>query len=147
VGADLSLPGHPEVFAVGDVALITDSKTGAQLPQLGSVAQQAGRQAGSNIARLVAGEAAEPFVYQDKGTMATIGRGAAVVQLPKHQTLTGHAAWLAWLGVHLALLSGGEEKASTLVDWGWELTTQKRGKRIVVSDEDRAADEAQAAAG
>jgi NADH dehydrogenase len=139
VGPDLALPDHPEVFVVGDMAVITDGKTGQPLAQLGSVAQQAGRAAAENIRRHLEGQPPEPFEYLDKGTMATIGRGAAVVQLPRHGTMTGHAAWLAWMGVHLALLSGGEEKTATLVDWGWTLTTHKRGKRIVVSDEDLAA--------
>jgi NADH dehydrogenase len=136
VNLDLSLKDHPEVFVVGDIALITDAKTNEQLPQLGSVAQQAGRHVGENIQRLVKGEKAEPFKYLDKGTMATIGRGAAVVEMPGHGTMTGHAAWLAWLGVHAALLSGGEEKSTTIVDWGWNMVTKKRGKRIVVTDED-----------
>jgi NADH dehydrogenase len=136
VNPDLSLEGHPEIFVVGDIAMITDSKSNQQLPQLGSVAQQAGRHAGENIAHLVKGEAAKPFEYFDKGFMATIGRGAAVVEMPVRGTMTGHAAWLAWLGVHVMLLSGGEEKTSTMVDWGWNLITKKRGKRIVVSDED-----------
>ncbi len=142
VNLDLSLPGHPQVFVTGDIAVITDAKTKEQLPQLGSVAQQAGRHAGENIARLVSGQATKPFEYFDKGTMATIGRGAAVVQMPGHGTMTGHAAWLAWLGVHAALLSGGEEKSTTIVDWGWNLVTKKRGKRIMVTDEDVAAGEA-----
>jgi NADH dehydrogenase len=91
---------------------------------------------GENIERLVKGEKAEPFKYLDKGTMATIGRGAAVVEMPGHGTMTGHAAWLAWLGVHAALLSGGEEKSATIVDWGWNMVTKKRGKRIMITDED-----------
>ena len=136
VNLDLSLKDHPEVFVIGDIALITDAKTNEQLPQLGSVAQQAGRHVGENIERLMKGEKAEPFKYLDKGTMATIGRGAAVVEMPGHGTMTGHAAWLAWLGVHAALLSGGEEKSTTIVDWGWNMVTKKRGKRIVVTDED-----------
>ncbi len=136
VNLDLSLKDHPEVFVVGDIALITDAKTNEQLPQLGSVAQQAGRHVGENIHRLVKGEKVEPFKYLDKGTMATVGRGAAVVEMPGHGTMTGHAAWLAWLGVHMALLSGGEEKSTTIVDWGWNIMTKKRGKRIVVTDED-----------
>jgi NADH dehydrogenase len=136
VELDLSLNGRPEVFIVGDIAMISDAKTKEQLPQLGSVAQQAGRHAGENIHRLVKGEAAKPFEYFDKGTMAAIGRGAAVVQMPGHGSMTGHAAWLAWLGVHLALLAGGEEKSTTMVDWGWNLLTKKRGKRIVLTDED-----------
>jgi len=140
VNLDLSLPGHPEVFVIGDIAVITDSKTKTQLPQLGSVAQQAGHHVANNIARLIHGEQTEPFKYLDKGTMATIGRGAAVVEMPGHGTMTGHAAWLAWLGVHAALLSGGEEKTTTMVDWGWNIITKKRGKRIMVTDEDIAAD-------
>ncbi|MBK8048238.1 MAG: hypothetical protein IPK16_14625 [Anaerolineales bacterium] len=142
VNLDLSLKDHPEVFVVGDVAVITDAKTNKQLPQLGSVAQQAGHHAGENITRIVDGQPTRPFEYFDKGTMATIGRGAAVVELPGHGTMTGHAAWLAWLGVHVTLLSGGEEKSSTMVDWGWNILTKKRGKRIVISDEDVAAESA-----
>ena len=133
---DLRLKDHPEVFVVGDIAIITDTKKDRQLPQLGSVAQQAGHHAGENIARLVQGKPAEPFEYRDKGTMATIGRGAAVVEMPEHGTMTGHAAWLAWMAVHAALLSGGEEKTTTIVDWGWNVATKKRGKRIMVTDED-----------
>ena len=68
-------------------------------------------------------------------TMAQVGRGAAVVELPWGSTLTGYLAWLTWLGVHLALLNGSEEKVSTFVDWGWSLLTHKRGKRIVLGDE------------
>jgi NADH dehydrogenase len=136
VELDLSLNGRPEVFVVGDIAMITDAKTNETLPQLGSVAQQAGRHVGKNIERLVKGEETEPFEYFDKGTMAAIGRGAAIVQMPGHGSMTGRAAWLAWLGVHLALLAGGEEKSSTIVDWGWNIMTQKRGKRIMLSDED-----------
>jgi NADH dehydrogenase len=134
VKPDLSLEGHPEVFVVGDLALITDAKTGQPLPQLGSVAQQAGFAAGDNIARLVKGQKSEPFRYHDKGTMATIGRGAAVVEFHSGRTMTGHSAWLAWLGVHLMLLSGGEEKSLTFLDWGWNLVANNRGKRIVIDE-------------
>ncbi len=73
--------GHPEVYVLGDVAAITDSKTGQVLPQLGSVALQSGEHAGETIARRIAGKKTKPFAYKDKGTMATIGRGAAVVQM------------------------------------------------------------------
>ena len=136
VGPDLRVADHPGVFVVGDMASMTDSKTGKPLPGLAAVALQAGRHAGKTILRLVSGESAEPFEYLDKGTMAQVGRGAAVVELPKLGTLTGHVAWLAWLGVHLSLLSGAEEKTSVFVDWGWNLLTHKRGKRILLSDED-----------
>jgi len=135
VNPDLSLPGHPEVFVVGDIALITDSKTNQQLPQLGSVAQQAGVQTGQNIARMIKGESSRPFEYTDKGTMATIGRGAAVVEFRRGRTITGHAAWLAWLGVHLMLLSGGEERGLTFLNWSWNILSNSRGKRMNLDQE------------
>jgi NADH dehydrogenase len=132
VNPDLSLKGHPEVFAAGDIAVVTDAATGRPLPQLGSVAKQAGEQAGRNLARQVRGEGGEPFRYRDRGTMATVGRGAAVVELGGRLTLTGYFAWLSWLFVHLLLLSGGVQKSLTLRDWAWNLLTRRRGKRIVV---------------
>src|SRR6478672_6073919 len=90
VNLDLTLEGHPEVYIVGDIAAMTDAKTSKVLPQLGSTAMQAGKRAGENIERVVKGEKAEPFKYLDKGTMATIGRGAAVVEMPGGHTMTGH---------------------------------------------------------
>ena len=109
--------------------MITDTKTNTQLPQLGSVALQAGTRAGKNIALLVRGKSTEPFKYTDKGTMATIGRGAAVVQFRRGHTMTGRAAWMAWLGVHLTLLSGGEQKILTFLKWGGDTLTHGRRKR------------------
>ena len=129
---DLSIEGHPEVFAIGDIAWITDTKRDEVLPQLGSVALQAGEQAGENIARLVDGKETKPFAYHDKGTMATIGRGAAVVQLPHGRTMTGEKAWLAWGAVHLALLSTGEDRVKALVNWTWSGFTRERAARITV---------------
>jgi len=135
---DLSVEGHPEVFAVGDIAWITDPKTKRVLPQLGSVALQAGEQAGANIARLLAGEKTKPFGYHDKGTMATIGRGAAVVQFHRGRTLKGKTAALAWGTVHLALLSTGEDRAKAMVEWSWAGFTHERSGRITVRTEDEA---------
>ena len=129
---DLSLAGHPEVFPVGDIAWITDTKTDEVLPQLGSVALQAGQQAGENIARLVAGKETKPFAYHDKGTMATIGRGAAVVQLAGGRTMKGEVAFLAWGAVHLALLSTGEDRAKALVNWTWSGFSHERAARISI---------------
>jgi NADH:ubiquinone reductase (H+-translocating) len=129
---DLSVAGHPEVFAVGDIAWITDTKSNDVLPQLGSVALQAGEHAGENIARLVAGKDTEPFEYHDKGTMATIGRGAAVMQTRGGRTLKGKTASLAWGAVHLALLSTGEDRAKAVVDWTWAGFTHERAGRISV---------------
>jgi NADH dehydrogenase len=136
VGPDLQVKGHPGVFAIGDIAAMTDGKTGQVLPGLGATALQAGRYAGETIKRLLHGKEAEPFTYLNKGTMAQVGRGAAVVELPTGGTLTGHLAWLAWLGVHLSLLNGAEEKCGIFVDWGWNILTHKRGKRIMLGDDD-----------
>ncbi len=132
VNPDLRLAGHPEVFVVGDVSIFTDGRTNRPLPQLGSVAKQAGTRAGRNIARLVRGEPTQPFTYRDKGTMGAIGRGAAVVEMPFGLTVTGYLAWWMWLGVHLVLLSGGEAKLLTFLDWLWSMRLRQRGKRIVV---------------
>jgi NADH:ubiquinone reductase (H+-translocating) len=139
VGPDLQVKDHPGVFAIGDIAAMTDGKTGQVLPGLGATALQAGRHVGETIKRLLDGKQPEPFKYLNKGMMAQVGRGAAVVELPIGGTMTGHLAWLAWLGVHLALLNGAEEKAGIFVDWGWNLLTRKRGKRIILSDDDVAA--------
>jgi NADH dehydrogenase len=136
VGPDLQVKGYPGVFAIGDIAAMTDGKTGKVLPGLGAVALQAGRHVAETIKCLLRGQQPEPFQYVDKGTMAQVGRGAAVVEMPWGGTLTGHVAWMAWFGVHLALLNGAEEKISTFVDWGWSLLTHHRDKRIIFADED-----------
>jgi NADH:ubiquinone reductase (H+-translocating) len=134
---DLSLAGRPEVFPVGDIAWITEGKSGWVLPQLGSVALQAGEHAGANIAHLAAGEKTEPFEYKDKGTMATIGRNAAVVQFRGGRTMKGRSASLAWGAVHLALLSTGEDRAKAVVDWTWSGFTHDRPGRITVETDER----------
>jgi NADH:ubiquinone reductase (H+-translocating) len=129
VDEELRLAQHPEVYVVGDVAAITDAKTEQVLPQLGSVALQSGEHAGETIARRVAGKETKPFKYRDKGTMATIGRGAAVVQMLGGGTMKGKAAQTAWGTVHLALLPTNEDRAKAVVDWaGAELTHQRSGR-------------------
>jgi NADH:ubiquinone reductase (H+-translocating) len=132
VDGDLRIPSHPEVFAVGDVAAITDAKTQQVLPQLGSVALQSGEHAGQTIARLVAGKETKPFKYRDKGTMATIGRGSAVVQMLGGRTMKGKAAQAAWGAVHLALLPTNESRAKAVVDWAGAGFTHQRAGRITV---------------
>jgi NADH dehydrogenase len=132
VDAELRLPSHPEVFVVGDIAAITDAKTEQVLPQLGSVALQSGEHAGETIARLVAGKEAKPFEYKDKGTMAMIGRGAAVVQMLGGRTMKGAKAQVAWGTVHLALLPTNEDRAKAVVDWAGATLTHQRTGRIRV---------------
>jgi NADH dehydrogenase len=132
VDGELRMPSHPEVFAVGDVAAITDTKTQQVLPQLGSVALQSGEHAGETIARLLEGKEPEPFKYRDKGTMATIGRGSAVVQMMGGRTMKGKSAQLAWGTVHLALLPTNEDRAKAVVDWAGAGLTHQRSGRITV---------------
>ncbi len=133
VGPDLTIEGHPEVFAIGDIAAITDAKTEQVLPQLGSVALQSGEHAGETIARRIAGKETKPFKYRDKGTMATIGRGAAVVQMLGGRTMKGKDAQLAWGTVHLALLPTNEDRAKAIVNWAGAALTHQRAGRITVS--------------
>jgi NADH dehydrogenase len=132
VDGELRIPSHPEVYAVGDIAAITDAKTQQILPQLGSVALQSGEHAGETIARLVAGKETKPFKYKDKGTMATIGRGAAVVQMLGGRTMKGKAAQAAWGTVHLALLPTNEDRVKAVVDWAGAGFTHQRSGRIRV---------------
>ena len=114
------------------MAAITDSKTGQVLPQLGSVALQSGEHAGETIAHRIAGKKTKPFAYRDKGTMATIGRGAAVVQMLGGRTMTGLKAQLAWGTVHLALLPTNEDRAKAVVSWAGAAMTHQRAGRITV---------------
>jgi NADH dehydrogenase len=130
---DLSVPDHPEVFVVGDMGEVTSE--GQVLPQLGSVAMQSGEHVGRQIARRIAGEEPQPFKYWDKGFMATIGRGSAVVEFPNKRTLHGPLAYFAWLGVHLALLSGMRNRIETLWNWGWSALTHDRAARIIIEEE------------
>jgi NADH dehydrogenase len=132
VGADLTLEGHPEVYVVGDAAAITDDKAEQALPQLGSVALQSGEHVGKTLASKLEGKGAKPFHYRDKGTMATIGRGAAVVQMLGGRTMTGTKAQLAWGTVHLALLPTNEDRAKAVADWAGAMMTHQRVGRITV---------------
>jgi NADH:quinone reductase (non-electrogenic) len=136
VGPALNLPDHPEVYVVGDIAAITDAKTKQVLPQLGSVALQSGEHAGEEIARRISGDNAREFKYHDKGTMAAIGRGSAVVQMLGGRTMKGKAAQVAWGTVHLALLPTNEDRARAVVDWSGALLTHQRAGRITVSADD-----------
>ncbi|MGO4104913.1 NAD(P)/FAD-dependent oxidoreductase [Leifsonia sp. YAF41] len=117
VSADLTVPGHPDVFAIGDVANVPDP-AGGTFPQLGSVAQQSGAWVGKNIRALRDGKTPAPFHYHDKGIMAMIGRNAAVAEVGRHRhQLEGPFAFAAWLGLHGALLSGFHEKGDALMNW------------------------------
>jgi NADH dehydrogenase len=129
VEKDLSLANHPEVFVAGDQALFLQH--GTALPGLAPVAMQQGRQAARNILHLARGEATEPFRYRDKGTMATIGRSRAVMQLGRLRFF-GFPAWLAWLFVHIYYLIGFRNRVFVLAQWTWSYLTFSRGARLIV---------------
>src|SRR5262249_32495987 len=131
---DLSVPDHPDIFVVGDMGEVASG--GTVLPQLGSVAMQSGEHVGKQIGRLIMGNETQPFKYWDKGVMATIGRGSAVVEFPNKRTLHGPMAYFAWLGVHLALLRGMRNRIETLWNWGWSALTHDRAARIIIDNKD-----------
>jgi NADH:ubiquinone reductase (H+-translocating) len=129
VSPDLSLPGHPEVFVVGDMALL-EGHDGKPLPGLAAVAMQQGKVAAANIARRLNGAPTRSFRYVDKGTLATIGRGAAVADLGSIH-LSGLVAWLIWLFVHIMLLVGFRNRLLVLVEWAWSYFTAERSARLI----------------
>ena len=130
-GPDLRVRGQDRVFAVGDIALI-----GSQpLAQLAQPAIQQGRHAAAQIRRLMAAQPTTAFHYHDKGTMATIGRRSAVVQLPYKVRFRGTIAWLAWLGLHLFYLLGGRNRIATLVNLSWRYLTWRRTGGVLAGDE------------
>ncbi|MFC4003249.1 NAD(P)/FAD-dependent oxidoreductase [Prauserella oleivorans] len=131
VNPDLTVPGFEGVYVLGDSANIVDAK-GTKLPQLGSVAQQSGAWAAQNIVADLGGGQRTPFVYRDKGIMAMIGRGAAIAELgSRHRHIAGPVAFLAWLAVHMVLLSGLWEKLHALWNWAWDYGTRRRPQIIV----------------
>jgi len=133
VAPTLEVPGHPGVFACGDVALV-DGAEG--LPQVAQTAMQGGTHAAVNLLRHLRGEPLEPFVYRDKGTMATIGRSRAIAQIGRIQ-LTGGIAWWAWLLLHIVMLVGFRNRLAVLLDWAWNYVTYDRGLRSIVGDRPR----------
>ncbi|MGV3759027.1 MAG: NAD(P)/FAD-dependent oxidoreductase, partial [Actinomycetota bacterium] len=133
---DLRIVGRPGGWAVGDIAAARD-RHGEVLPQLAPVAMQAGRHVARQITRLLEGRPTEAFRYRDKGTMATIGRRAAVAELPGRIRLRGAPAWLAWLGLHLVFLVGTRNRASVLLNWAWSYLTWDRGPRLVLRPDPR----------
>lgn len=127
---DLRLPDHPEAFAIGDIAAIGGPDR--PLPLLAPVALQSGRHAARQVRRLLDGRPTRRFRYIDKGTMATIGRRAAVAELPLGLRLQGTPAWFAWLGLHLVFLIGFRNRISVLLNWAWNYVTWDRGPRLIL---------------
>jgi len=131
IQSDLSVPGHPEIFVVGDTASL--DQDGKPLPGVAQVAIQQGRYAGNLIlACLTNKPSPTPFRYFDKGNMAVVGKGYAVLQSGKVQ-VSGLLAWLAWAGVHLQFLAQSSLRVSVFLQWVWTYTTGQRGSRLIVN--------------
>src|SRR5439155_1441603 len=131
VGPDLRVEGRPDVFVIGDAAGAHDRR-GRPYPQLAPVAMQQGRHVAREITRSLHGRRPRRFRYFDKGTMATIGRNAAVAELPLGLRFRGFVAWLMWLGLHLVYLIGFRNRTSVLLSWAWNYLTYDRGSRLIV---------------
>ncbi len=129
VQADLSVPGHPDVFVLGDLAACA-GRDGRPLPGVAPVAMQQGRHAAAAVRARLRGRPVPPFRYVDKGSMATIGRAAAVADLG-FVRFGGYPAWLAWLFIHLMYLVEHDDKLLVLVQWAWNYVTRNRSARLI----------------
>ncbi|MFN0118866.1 MAG: NAD(P)/FAD-dependent oxidoreductase [Blastocatellia bacterium] len=132
VNPDLTLPGHPEVFAIGDMTCFTH-QDGKPLPGVSPVAMQMGRAVARNIRHAMAGAPYEKFAYVDKGSMATIGRSRAIAQIGP-VSLTGWTAWMAWLLLHLVFLIGFRNRTAVLFNWLWSYLSYQRGARLITEE-------------
>jgi NADH dehydrogenase len=130
VEPDCSVPGHPEVFVIGDAACFIPEGESAPLPGVSPVAMQQARFVARQIERSIEGHSRERFRYVDKGSMATIGRSRAVAMVGKLR-LTGLVAWLAWLALHIFYLIGFRNRLVVLVDWAWAYFGYRRGSRLI----------------
>jgi len=129
VESDLSLPGHREVFVAGDLAAF--EQNGRPVPGVAPAAMQMGRHAARNVLRSIAGQPLAPFRYVDKGSLATIGRRAAVADFGRFK-LWGMPAWLAWLGIHIFFLIGFRNRLVVLMDWAWAYFSYQRTARLIL---------------
>ena len=136
VNADLSLPGHPEIFVIGDTATVTDAK-GRLVPGIAPAAKQMGKYVAKLIAARIAGRPAPPpFRYMHLGELATIGRRAAVVKFGRLQ-LKGFIGWLFWAAVHIYFLIGVRNRFIVAFSWLWTYVTFQRGARLITEQESR----------
>jgi NADH dehydrogenase len=135
VGDDLTVAGHPEVFVIGDLASATDPD-GRPYPQLAPVAMQQARHVARTLDRRMRGRNGRRFRYVNKGNMATIGRRAAVADLPFGIRFRGTFGWFSWLGLHLVFLVGFRNRIVVLVNWAWNYLNWDRGNRVILRDRD-----------
>jgi len=132
VRPDLTIPGHPEAFVVGDLAAALDD-SGKQLPGLAPVAIQQGRHAAANVVRALRREPYAPLRYRDRGMLATIGRAAAVADLGRFR-FSGYPAWLVWTFVHVLWLVGFRNRFIVLFEWAWAYLTYQRAVRLITGE-------------
>jgi len=132
VNPDLSIAGHPEVFVIGDLAALKDEH-GKLLPGVAPVAMQEGTATAKNIQRDLESKSRENFHYVDKGSLATIGRAAAVADFGKFH-VSGFIAWLSWLFIHIFFLIGFRNRIIVLIQWAWSYFTYERGARLITGD-------------
>jgi NADH dehydrogenase len=132
VQPDLSVPGHPEIQVIGDLAALRRTEMPGEewVPAMAPAAIQQGQHAGENILRALRGESPVPFSYRDKGVLATIGRAKAVARVGQFE-FAGRFAWVVWLVVHIAWLIGFRNRLVVLIDWAWAYVTFQRNARIV----------------
>jgi NADH dehydrogenase len=135
VNADLTIEGHPEVFVIGDLAVLAGGD-GKPLPGVAQVAIQMGKHAAHNIMRALEGQPYRPFKYKNLGNMATIGRASAVADFERF-TMKGLPAWLAWLFVHIFNLIGFRNRLVVMVQWAWAYITYQRGIRLITGEDAR----------
>ncbi|MFY9726579.1 MAG: NAD(P)/FAD-dependent oxidoreductase [Bryobacteraceae bacterium] len=133
VEPDLSIPGHPEIHVIGDLASVTQD--GSLLPGLAPVAMQQGRYVANLLVRKLRGQATPPFRYFDKGTLATIGRNRAVAQFGRLH-VSGFLAWFLWVFVHLMYLVEFENRLLVFVEWVYNYITRNRGARLITKSQD-----------
>jgi NADH dehydrogenase len=129
VRPDLTLPGHDDVFVVGDLAAV--DQDGEPVPGVAPAAIQMGRHAARTIRRALAGQPSEPFRYRDKGSFATIGRGKAVGQMAGGLQVSGFPAWLGWLAIHIFFLIGFRNRVLVILQWAYSYVTFRRGARLI----------------
>ena len=127
---DLTIPDHPEIQVIGDLAAFTDERTGKLLPGVSPVAMQQGRHAAANILAMIQGRKPQRFWYFDKGNMATIGRNKAVADLHAVH-LTGLPAWLVWAFVHIMFLVGFRNRIAVFLQWAWAYFSFNKGARLI----------------
>ncbi len=132
VEPDLSIPGHREVFVIGDLATLKDER-GKPLPGVAPVAMQQGKFVGRQIAGDLSGRVREKFHYFDKGSLATIGRAAAIAQFGKIH-LSGFIAWLSWLFIHIMFLIGFRNRILVMIQWAWSYLTFERSARLITDE-------------